>query len=110
MNPLLLSFLDNISIGEIATGIIGLFVLIWAVRFAVPTQIASSTNSLLEKRTVERDDALRERDASRKEVLELEELTKVYRREIIQRADINQQDQETIRELKAELAKANAKL
>lgn len=103
MGLVLLSIFDNISVGEVAGGIVFLLITLWAVRYAVPTQLASTTNSLLEKRTTERDDALRERDAAKKEVQELEELMKTYRREIIQRADINQQDQDTIRELRKQI-------
>lgn len=103
---MLLSILDNIGWGEIAAGVVGLFVVLYALRWALPNELFTTTNDLLEKRTVERDDALRERDASKKEVEQLEEEIKTLRREIIQRMDISYQDQQTIRELRQSLAKA----
>jgi superfamily I DNA and RNA helicase len=97
---LLLQILENIGWGEVAAGVIGLFVVLWALKFALPTQLFTTTNDLLEKRTIERDDALRERDALKKEAEQLEEEIKTLRREIIQRIDISREDQQTIRELK----------
>lgn len=94
---------DNISVGGVATALVILGVAIWAFKFAVPSQLAATTNSLLEKRTTERDDALRERDGFKKEKEQLEEEIKTYRREIVQRIDINLQDQQTIRELREKL-------
>lgn len=96
----LLFILENIGWGEIAAAVVGLFVLLYALKVALPTQLFSTTNDLLEKRTVERDDALRERDAAKKEIEQLEEEIKTLRREIIQRIDISFQDQQTIKELK----------
>jgi hypothetical protein len=98
--PTLLFILETLSWGEIAGGLVGLGVLLWALKSGIPQSLFSTTNSLLEKRTTERDDALRERDTALKEVEQLEEEIKTMRREIIQRIDISVQDQETIRRLR----------
>lgn len=96
----LLGLFDELSWGGIAMGIVGLFVVLWALKYALPTQLFNTTNELLEKRTEERDDARRERDAAKKDVEELEEEVRTLRREIIQRIDISFQDQQTIRQLR----------
>lgn len=103
LSTLALLILDSLSWGEIGSGIVFLFVAIWALKSGIPQQLFTTTNSLLEKRTVERDDALRERDAEKKENEELEEQIRILRREIISRIDISREDQDSIKELKQEL-------
>jgi hypothetical protein len=103
----MLAFIEfaDIGWGGIATGIVGFFVVLYALKVMLPTQLFNTTDSLLTKRTVERDDALRERDAARKEVEELQDEARTLRREIIQWSEIRQIDQATIRELKQQQVK-----
>lgn len=91
---------EDLTWEKIAAGVVGLGVIIWAIKYGIPTQLFTTTNSLLEKRTTERDDALREKDSYKKDNEELEEQIKILRREIIQRIDISQEDQKIIRELR----------
>ena len=100
---LLQTILDGFSWGEIAGGIVFLFILLWAWKSGVPQQLFSTTNSLLEARTTERDDALRKLESAKKEIDELKDELRILRRDNIQRADINEEDQQTIRELKKQL-------
>ena len=104
---MLLLILEGYTWAEIFTyliaGVVGLFVVIYALKWALPNELLSTTNNLLTARTTERDDGLRKIESLKKETEELEEQITTLRREVIQRMDINYQDQITIRELKAEL-------
>lgn len=98
---MLLFILDSLSWADtIVGGVVGLFMLVWAAKYAIPWNLFSTTDKLLEKRTIERDDALRERDIIKNEVAQLEDEIRTLRREIIQRIDISYQDQQTIMKLK----------
>lgn len=97
---MLLYILDGWGWGDFAALVVGGGILLWAIKYAIPWELFSTTDKLLEKRTIERDDALRERDAATKESQQLEEEIRTLRREIIQRIDISFQDQQTIKELK----------
>jgi septal ring factor EnvC (AmiA/AmiB activator) len=97
-------FLESFGWAGIAISVVvGFFVLLYALKVALPSQLFNTTNDLLTKRTTERDDALRERDSARKEIEQLEEEMKTLRREIIQRIDISREDQDTIKELRQRL-------
>lgn len=96
LTTIFLLILEALSWQEIIGGI----VVILVGFFTYKSGILTSTNGLLGNRTVERDDALRERDKFKNECEELKSEMKVLRREVIQRIDINMQDQDTIRELK----------
>ncbi len=97
--------LEGIGWGEVVGGIVALFVLLYALKVALPTQLFNTTSDLLEKRTIERDDALRQRDIERKESERLNEEIRTLRREIIQRIDISREDQVIIKELKQQQRK-----
>jgi hypothetical protein len=101
--PLLFILEDWGWVELIIAGIVGFFAVIYALKYALPTQLAKTTSELLEKRTTERDDALRERDAYKEEVKTLKEEMKTLQRENFQRAEISREDTDTIRELRAQI-------
>lgn len=76
---------------------------LWLWKSGLPQQLLGSTKSLLEVRTTERDEAIKEKDKLKTEIDELEKEIRLLRRDLTQRIEINLQDQETIRDLEREL-------
>lgn len=78
---------------------------LWLWKSGLPQSLFTTTNSLLEKRTAERDDALKDVGKLKVEIEELDETIKMLRREVNQRYEIHHEDQTTIKALKEEIWK-----
>lgn len=90
--------LESLSWVDIIVGGIAVVVTLAMLKSGLLQQLFSTTNSLLEKRTIERDDALRERDKYKTKAEELEEDTLMLRREMVQRYEIYRQDTDELRD------------
>lgn len=87
---ILLLILESLTWIEIIGGAITILVALALLKSGILQQLTTSTNTLLQNRTVERDDAIKDRDKWKARAEELEKETLILRREITQQFVIAQ--------------------
>lgn len=81
---MLLFILESLTWIEIIGGAITILIALALLKSGILQQLTTSTNSLLQLRTTERDDAIKEKDKWKTRVEDLEKENLVLRREITQ--------------------------
>lgn len=110
MTLLILFFvLESISWFDLVAAVAGVILLIVLLKSGLLKELTKASGELLDKRTIERDDARSDLERCKSETEELEKELRAMRRDSMQRAEINWQDQETIRALKMRIIELEVK-
>jgi hypothetical protein len=100
MEHLLLFFIfESLTLTDALTLLVTVIGALWLWKSGLPQQLFQSSSKLVELRTIERDDAIKDRDKWKSKYEDLDKQMMTYREELAQRIEINILDREKIREL-----------